>query len=366
MTNVNSAKRCRLALFAAVLLLFSLTGCQFLPQTSKAEATAPTSGSSIEQGNSGGEQAAKGLKGLFRPSSGYEDKPNLEASIASTMRGIAFARDPDVYYLPPGSAKPVKIARGSSPALDPTGKQIAFLSLPPSGADPLWVSVSGIDGKGSRVVYRSKSRLNDLEWSSQGDLLVASFTKDGEVLQLLFKAGSGFSDNPVEVARTGHNDANGVWAPRWAPDGGSVIFHDLAHLFQVSLSGAVIEKTPIEAITGKVNSIDSGCSFSLSPTNHNLYAYTSAVPGTDRFNEVMGGEPNSALFVYDTSAKRRKRLSPPDIVCMDPVWTPDGKSIILGGYREPHYTQAYPFRIYKISADGTGLTELARGESPSP
>jgi len=282
------------------------------------------------------------------------------------MRGIAYSKDPDIVYLPPGSKKPIRIVRGGSPALDPTGKLIACLSLPPSGVDPLWVSICGIDGKGARVVYRSKNRLTDLDWSSQGDLLISAYTSEGEVLQLLLKAGSGFSDNPIEVARTGQNGANGVWEPRWAPDGGSVIFHDLTNLFQVSLTGAVIEKTPIEAITGKANSVDSSSSFSICPTNPGLYAYTSAVPGTDRFNDVMGGEPNSALFVFDTASKKRKRLSPPDMVCMDPVWTPDGKAIVLGGYREPHYTQAYPFRIYRINPDGTGLTELARGEDPSP
>lgn len=366
MTDVKAAKRCGWVLFAAVLPLFFLSGCQGSPLSPKTPPSDQAPKAPQGQASASQPKEPKGLKGLFKPSTNSDQEPAIEASISSSMRGIAYFRDPGLFYLAPGSKEPVKIPEGSAPALSPTGRQIAYLSHPPSSADLLWVSVCGIDGKGARVVHRSKDRLSDLDWSSQGDLLIGVFTKEGEVLQLLLAAGSGFSDNPVEVARTGQNGANGVWEPRWAPDGGSVIFHDLTNLFRVSLSGAVIEKTPIEVITGKANSVDSGCSFSLSPTNENLYAYTSAVPGTDRFNDVMGGEPNSALFVYDASTKKRKRLSPPDMVCIDPVWTPDGKAIVLCGYREAHYTQAYPFRIYRINPDGTGLTELARGEDPSP
>lgn len=290
----------------------------------------------------------------------------LGASLESTSRGIAFSRDPEVFFLPSGASKPVPVGRGSRAVLDPTGTKIAFLSMPKGTADPLWISVASADGSGSRVVYRSKKRLGDLQWSSQGDFLFSVWDGSSEALNLLLSSGSGFSESPIEVARTGQNGANGVWGPRWAPDGGSVIFQDMTNLFQVSLSGAVIDKTPIQSITGKANSVDSTSVFSISPLDPDLLAYTSAVPGTKKFDDVMGGEPNSALFIYNKASKVRKRLSPPDMVCMEPAWTPDGKRIILGGYREPHYTQAYPFRIYSIMPDGSGLKELARGENPCP
>lgn len=330
-----------------------LLGCQLLPGQAEVDAKSSPKAAPV--------QTAKGA-GVVEPSS----SPVTEAAIEATTRGICFSRDPEVFYLPSGSSKPKSLGRGSRAALDPTGSKVAYLSMPKGTADPLWITVVSTDGSGSRVVYRSKERLGDLQWSSQGDFLFSASSGTEQTLNLLLASGSGFSDKPIEVARVGQNGANGVWGPRWAPDGGSVIFHDLTNLFQVSLSGAVMDKTPIQSITGKANSIDSTSVFAVSPMNPSLYAYTSAVPGTKRFDEVMGGEPNSALFVFDKDTKVRKRLSPPDMVCMEPSWSPDGTRIILGGYREPHYTQAYPFRIYSIQPDGSGLKELARGENPCP
>ncbi len=330
-----------------------LTGCQLLPVQPSAKAKAPPLDDQAQQAPSSNASKSSAA-------------PITEAAIEFTTRGITYSRDPEVFFLPDGSTKPKALGSGSRAVLDPTGTKVAFLSMPKGTADPLWISVVSTDGSGSRVVYRSKERLGDLQWSSQGDFLFSVWSGNEQALNLLLASGSGFSDSPIEVARVGQNGANGVWGPRWAPDGGSVTFHDMTNLFQVSLSGAVIDKTSIQAITGKANSVDSTSVFSISPKNSALLAYTSAVPGTKKFDEVMGGEPNSALFVFDKTTKARKRLSPPDMICIEPSWTPDGSRIILGGYREPHYTQAYPFRIYSIHPDGAGLKELARGESPCP
>jgi hypothetical protein len=73
---------------------------------------------------------------------------------------------------------------------------------------------------------------------------------------------------------------------------------------------------------------------------------------------------NTAIFIYDQRAKTRKRLTPVDLLAMDPVWSRDGNFIYFSGYRDREGRAAYPFKIYRIARDGTGLTQIAAGETP--
>ena len=49
---------------------------------------------------------------------------------------------------------------------------------------------------------------------------------------------------------------------------------------------------------------------------------------------------------------------------MDPVWSRDGRFIYFTGYRDREGRASYPFKIYRIARDGTGLIQITSGEMP--
>ena len=161
----------------------------------------------------------------------------------------------------------------------------------------------------------------------------------------------------------GEQGADDIFNPSWAPDGESLYFQDMNNLVQVSTSGRVVGKTPLGTIVGEKEAVTSADCFVPSPNDPNLLAHTRSVPGTRLFERTFG-EPNTALFAYDMRTNTRKRLTPVDLLAMDPVWSRDGRFIYFAGYRDREGRAAYPFKIYRVARDGTGLTQIAAGETP--
>lgn len=285
----------------------------------------------------------------------------LGTSVADTP--FAFTRDQEVMYFASGSAKPIALAKGNSAALSPSGTAVAYLSPGPDGETKSIVSIS-TDKKAKRTLFKSSYPLRNLSWSRQGKLLFSILKGSKEELHYLEPGGLMAKTSSTKIPVPA--GANGIFNPVWAPDGKSVLFHDLTTVYQVGLGGSVVANWSVKLITGKANSVDSLCRFAFCPSDTNLMLYTSSVKGTAKFEAAMGGEPNTALFTLDLSTKTRKRLTPDDMVCTDPSWSRDGKSILLCGYREAHYKQAYPFRIYSIKPDGKSLSEMCKGENPHP
>lgn len=282
--------------------------------------------------------------------------------IAPAMEAFAFTRDGKAMLMPSGESRPLFLARGHDAALAPNGA-LAYVSADSrSGAETVYLVSTAHGAK--RALHASKGRLRHLGWSRQGRLLFLESIGGKDGLRVLDVPGPRgavqIATIPVPAA------AKAVFSPRWHPDGNAVVFHDLDNVFLVDLDGRTLQKWSVKELTGRANSVDSLCSFVFCPGNPKLLAYTAAVKGTPKFEKAMGGEPNTALFTIDLQTKSRKRLSPPDMVCTDPAWSKNGKTIYLCGYREAHYFESYPFRIYSIKPDGTKLTEICKGENPQP
>lgn len=282
---------------------------------------------------------------------------------AASDAPLAFTRDQEIMFLSAGSAKPIALAKGSSAALSPSGTAVAYLSPGSDGETKSIVSIT-TDKKAKRTLFKSQYPLRNLRWSRQGKLLFLVLKGSKEELHYLEPGALAAKTSSTRIPRPA--GANAFFSPRWTPDGKSIMFQDLDTVFRIDLAGRVLSKWSVQLIAGRGKAIDSLCTFTINPQNPNLMLCSWTVEGTDRFFEVFGGEPNTALFTFDLATKTRKRLTPKDMVCADPVWSRDGKTIFLCGYREAHYKQAYPFRIYSIKPDGSSLTEICKGEDPHP
>ena len=277
---------------------------------------------------------------------------------------LVFGNREWIYYLAPNSSIPRRLAKGNFPALSPDRRRVAYcapintaVSAPAAGALKVFDLASGK----TATLFRSAAWCAHPRWSPNGERISFTLALASGKRELHIIAPDGARNQKLITG--GEQTADDIFNPSWAPDGESLYFQDMTNLVQVSTAGQVLAKTPLGTIVGDKEAVTSSDSFVPSPNDPNLFAYTRSVPGTRLFERTFG-EPNTALFLYDLRTKTRKRLTPVDLLAMDPVWSHDGHSIYFAGYPDREGRAAYPMKIYRIARDGTGLTQIAVGETP--
>ncbi|MEZ5345082.1 MAG: hypothetical protein R2681_05935 [Pyrinomonadaceae bacterium] len=274
---------------------------------------------------------------------------------------LVFTREGWIYHLPALEKTPRKIVKGSSPTFDRERNEIIYVKpqLPQADAESVLMIHALKTGK-SRELFREKGFVNYLEYDPKGDLVLFVLrTPQGKTkLEVLNSTGK----ETFTVIET-NKEINDVFAPVWSADGDTIFFHDMTNLFHVSLTGQILKKTPLEKFTGSRGSVTSSDRFLPSPTDDNSFVFTQLVPGTKLFEQTFG-EPNTALFLYDLTKNKKKRLTPENMFAVDPVWSSDGATIYFTGYYDINGREDYPFRIFSIKKDGTGITPIATGEGP--
>jgi hypothetical protein len=276
---------------------------------------------------------------------------------ASNAGGIVLSRRNWIYYLAPGQTQPRKLVKGMFPALSPDGQHLAYVqTMQDRGGGKDLAMFEMTTGRSATLVPSAgENHLFYPSWSPQGDQL--AFVCDLKEINIVKPDGSGLQKI--------FTVPGGAYAPPvWTPGGKSLLVNDLNDLYQIDLQGKQLAKRPLTSFTGKADAVSSTDRFLPNPVEPQLWAFTMFMPGTPKFTSVFG-EPINALFLFDVRTMQRTRLTPPDMLAMDPCWSRDGQVLYFCGYGESQYKEEYPFRIYRINKNGTGLTELVSGEYPS-
>ncbi|MGZ8844703.1 MAG: hypothetical protein ACXW18_13640, partial [Pyrinomonadaceae bacterium] len=232
-----------------------------------------------------------------------------------------------IYYLAPHSSIPRKLAKGNFPALSPDRRRVVYcspintsMSAPASGSLMLFDLASGK----TATLFGSNAWFAHPRWSPDGERISFTLALSSGKRELCVIAPDGARHQTVFTG--GEQGIDDIFNPTWAADGESLYFQDMNNLVRVSTSGQILAKTPLATIVEEKEAVTSSDSFVPSPNDSNLLAYTCSVPGTRLFEKTFG-EPNTALFIYDQRAKTRKRLTPVDVLALDPVWSRDGNFI---------------------------------------
>lgn len=297
---------------------------------------------------------------------GLPRSPSIATALAQIPVGpaypLVYADRKAIYYLAANATAPKRIANGTFPAISPDHQQIVF--CPPtdnSNAKPSGtVTFLNLQTGARANIFHAAAWIAHLRWSPKGNLIsFSAATSDGKrELNIITPRGE------VKLKLAAHSvGADDVFSPVWSADGQSLYFHDMNNLFQVGTSGKLIEKTSLASIVGEKESLTSSDSFVPSPVDTGVLAYTRSVQGTRLFEQLFG-EPNTALFVYDKRAQSRTRLTAPEMLALDPVWSRDGRFIYFSGYRDREGREPYPFKIYRIGRNGSGQLRIAAGENP--
>lgn len=282
--------------------------------------------------------------------------------INPTSDALVFGDRTWVYYLAANSTTPRKLTKGNFPALSPDGQRVAYCTPVDASKAGESVTVMLFDlasGKMSSI-FQVNGYVNRVRWSPDGSKLLfsAAYLNGKREVDIIGPDGHG----KQKVIATGEQGVSDVFAPVWAADGRSIFFQDMNNLIQVSTDGSVIAKLPLGPIAEEKESVTSADSFVPSPVDGDVIIYTRSVPGSKLW-EKNYGEPNTALFLYNLQTKTRKRLTPVELLALDPVWSRDGRFIYFSGYYDRVGRALNPFKIYRINRDGSGLIEIGPGET---
>jgi len=262
--------------------------------------------------------------------------------------------------------KQKRLVQGARPGVSPDGRLIAFFR--PSGAgddgemSDLWTFDSG-SGRETRI-SSSLFAASSPVWSGTG-AWIAFVARDARALTSLMVVAADGSALGTALREDGENV--GFLCSLSVTPEDSLLVHDMVNAYWVDPAGGVLKSVPLADIMGsKAQSVTSLDTFSVCPADPTVLVFSHSVPGTPRFENIMH-EPSSALSLHDSwvGVGKNMQITPREITAFDPVWSVDGKRVYFVGYRDTQANDAELFRILRVDRFGSGLKELAQGESVS-
>ena len=248
-----------------------------------------------------------------------------------------------------GAAKPVRLDTGRYPAVSPDGGLLAF---------------SPDTRIGITLVNLSDPGLHALFLPSATTILEKYFSPDGTKLACR-------SDTRIDIVdpKPGVNRPYTVVAnltkdqtlQGFTADGSALVVQDLHHVTWYALDGRILRQEPLGTFTDEPAG-SSADQYLPCPANANLLLVARSAPPTPAFNR-WAHDAGAALLLYDMASGTTYRLTPNTIAAAMAAWTPDGRRIYFAGLPEAPANGTH--KIYRINADGTGLTVIDAGRSPS-
>lgn len=261
---------------------------------------------------------------------------------------LAFEQD-GWLVLVDGTAKPERLERGRYPAVAPDASLVVY-----SPETRMGVALVDLTAPGrQKRFFPSITPILEKCYSPDGTKL--AWRSDTRIELFDPKAAGA---RPVSVL-------SGLAADQtlqgFTSDGAALVVQDLKEVTWVGLDGAVLRKEPLARFTDDPWG-SSADHYLPSPTDPKLMLVERGVCGTPAFERWADG-PGAALYLFEAAGATNFRLTPGNLAAVDPAWAPDGRRVYFAGL--PDTPAGGTHRIYRINADGTGLTALDKGLHPS-
>ena len=276
-------------------------------------------------------------------------------------RDVAGYEDDSWIMVREGAAKPRRIAKGRTPAVSPDASLLAY--APESGGGIVVVDLAG------------KAKPRHIA-TKPADVREIHFAPDGRRLAWRVDAGT-------EQERRDRIESLDLAAPDVKPavlatglpadasfqgfgrDGKSLLVFaydgDNSQLRRLGLDGKILGQQAVSTFTDAILA-SSADTYQPSPANDTLWLVGTGVRPTPAMTPWLF-DTGSALFLCDLSSGTNYRLTPRQLVAVFPAWTPDGRRIYFAGLKESPANGTH--HLYRMNADGTGLTDLGKGSVPS-
>ena len=278
---------------------------------------------------------------------------------AAIPESLVFTRNQQVMFMPAGSAKAISLGKGQSASLSSDLRSIAFCREAKNSKEMYELLVWDVRTKTSRIIAR-QDLIREVKWSPTSNTIAfTGFTDSQDILYTVQADGSSLK----RIGVCSQNGFGGFYSIRWDGDGKSIVFHDMVYVYRIDVNGHVMWKAPTKVFMNDKQISSSDC-FAPCPTNPSLFAYTHFAKATALWMKYID-EPNTALYLYDVTTKKRTRLTAENQFVTSPVWSRNGQVLFYSGYLDKQAPEAYPFRVYRINKSGQGNKEITKGEEPA-
>lgn len=288
----------------------------------------------------------------FLPGRTHRDRPAwlpAPGPVDAARRDVVAYEQGDAIFVRSGEGPPRRIAKGTQPALSPDGARLAY--TPGKGAGLMLVSLDG-ETKPERI-GGGKEPVRQKAFCPDGSKLAWLVDRHVEVLDLArpgatpTTAASGLEPGAALQGFTKVCDA--------------VVIHNDDAVQWVGLAGQTLRSVPAGAFTNGEEGSSSD-QYVPSPADANLLLVAGTTRGTDAYHR-WANDTSGALYLYDAASGTNFRLTPRNLAAVTPSWSPDGKRVSFSAL--PDAPPNGPHHLYRINADGTGLTDLGPGFAPS-
>ena len=288
----------------------------------------------------------------FLPGKTHRDRPAWlppPGPAEAARRDVVAYEQGDAIFVRSANGTPRRIAKGTQPALSPDGARLAY--SPEKGAGLMLVSLDG-DARPMRIGGR-KEPVRQKAFCQDGSKLAWLVDRHVEVLDLARPGAA-----PTTAAS--HLEP-GAALQGFTKACDSVTLHNGDAVQWRDLAGKPLRSVPVGAFTNGEEGSSSD-QYIPSPADANLLLVAGTTRGTDAYHR-WANDTSGALYLSDAASGTNYRLTPRTLAAATPAWSPDGKRVYFSAL--PDAPQNGPHHLYRINADGTGLTDLGPGFAPS-
>jgi len=244
-----------------------------------------------------------------------------------------------------GRAKPRRVVQAKSWAMSPDGAFLVY--SPEKGTGNVFLP---LDGKTKPWRAGEDKKPTDKQmFSPDGSKLAWRAGRDIMILDL---------HDPTAKPRTlARGLEPGAELQGFAGNSGEVVLADSKSVSWLDLDGKKLRSLPLDTFTNEGAALGSA-QYIPSPNDAHLMLIACDTIGTDAFHE-WAYDMSGALYIYDEASGTNYRLTPKNIAAVSPAWSPDGKRVYFSAL--PDTPSNGPHHLYRMNADGTGLTDLGQG-----
>jgi TolB protein len=261
-----------------------------------------------------------------------------EAIAAESTRHICFSRDRGVWIANLDGTGAHKIVAGDDPAISPDGARVAYTE--PGKGKEIIRHIAVIEvSSGKKAVFRNLPSDNAYGpvWSPDGQhLLFNIFTGDHWRLGLIGVDGSGF-----QFVQTPPTVTQDLFSPAWAMDGKAIFAQDIA-IYQIDLNGKTLAQWKI---SDALPNADMNSNNRIEPSTDGKTFLVDADLNEEGSIKSWDGPP-PAVFLFDVSAGKGRRVSAAKVYAWDPYWINAEEYLFTSTIDGRH------FGIYKASLSG--------------
>lgn len=269
------------------------------------------------------------------------------ANEPAALTYLSFSREDGYIYLSDLRAKSVRrLVKGDNPSLSPRAASVAFTHVE-GDTNSFHSTIKTLDLQAGTInEFSSLSGIKSSkpQWSPEGNLIAFEY-----------KAGFQWRVGVLDVLRDKWKDLvtpprseSSVFLSSWAQDGKSILCQDLEYLYEVEVSGSVIQKIPIKEILQGSGGVSSLTRFSFSHGKQHLL-----------FDSTVSPEDNRGIYLFDLRSRTNARITAKEIDASEPIWLPSEREILFL-LMEKH-PSGFSYHISQISVDGTNLKRLVEG-----